>query len=451
VDACTGDLYFGSYDGSAYCATFDGALKWHREMPGSITIPPVVGQNGKVYFYSNSYEHEVDDITYIFPSTLRALNPGGGGDYWTHYVYYSDTLYGLEASTPMVMDSDDNLYLTDSSGYLFSVEPGYDSYRWNTTLGSSAPIIAGGTVLVPELGTLRALGTSGTGLWSFGYGIGDTPAISADGKIYIWGGEGIGLYVLDLITGEQLHSLETHGNGRDMVLYSHHLKGRLLFIDGADTLSCYEVSSGPASGSWAQYGGTYKHLNRREDAPWVSIDSPDEGAVLSGEESVLINGSDDMTCIPMKAHVYVDDALVDTTNSLPYAYQWHTGASQDGNYTLTVLGVDKAGNESRTHVNVTVDNPAAPTYGPADPIPTFSWNAPDGEKKYRIYFATDSDFNNIITRKKRWTKKTSWTPSKKKWKKVLAVAAGSTPRIVYWKVIGKKTGLVHMGMFYVTN
>ena len=304
-------------------------------------------------------------------------------------------------------------------------------------------------------------------IWSASYGTNGTPVISADGKLYTANEQSLvslrlsdGTCLTSDNGGNCTSSVGLSGKGRDLVLGSVNRRGRLAMVtavtDGDVTsymIDCFEVNRGPASGPWPQYGGTYQHSGRGDDAPFVKIISPKSGSIVSGDVDIVVEGSDPQLCGKPKLNIYLDDYKADVLKEETSVYRWLTGSSQNGSYTITLEGVDKAGNISETSINLTLDNPAPEVYTPSSPIPTFNWLAM-GDTKFRIYFSTDPNFGTILATSKKaskpWLNTPGWTPSQKDWNKIMG-AAGSSPVRVYWKAIGKEVGLIHVGTFWVSR
>jgi len=90
--------------------------------------------------------------------------------------------------------------------------------------------------------------------------------------------------------------------------------------------------------------------------PTVSITEPANNAVVGGLVTIKVtvndaNGID-------KVEFYIDNTLLGSDASSPYEITWDTKSYSDGNYTITVKAIDKAGNTSQTSITVRVDNTA---------------------------------------------------------------------------------------------
>lgn len=448
-----GDVYLGATDGHLYAAGGGGGLKWKLKTAGPIESTPAVAHDGIIFVVANG------SSVPGYAATLYAVR-SSGGIWWE----YPDLLVN-PVRLPLVLDADDNIFITDSAGLTTVVPPTKTtpppdprSVLWQGSGGPASPIIAGNYALYSDAGTTRTVqvadGTDGP--WSAPYGAAIAPAVSSDGKVYvvqnIGGGEAY-LVSLDMADGAELSTSKLSGGGRDPVLLSLNRRGRVYLIAADYNVECYGVPRGAATGPWVQYGGTPFHPARRSQSPTAFIASPPDGSTVSGSVAVQFGGTVDQACDGPKIHLYVEGYRLTTADASPAGFTWLTGASQNGNYTLTAECWDKAGNVAEASVNVSLSNPEPPTYHAADPIPTFSWQA-QGDSKFRVYLSTDPEFGTILatskTDQKPWLKSPGWTPSQKQWNKVLA-AAGSSPVRVYWKAIGKTAGLVHLGSFYVAH
>ena len=87
--------------------------------------------------------------------------------------------------------------------------------------------------------------------------------------------------------------------------------------------------------------------------PTVSIDSPFNGAEISGQVTVTASASDDRGVTQVE--FYVDGGLKATDTSDPYSYRWSTIKEAAGPHTLQAKAYDAAGHSgSSALVNVTV-------------------------------------------------------------------------------------------------
>lgn len=448
-----GDVYLGTTGGTLYAVAPGGGVKWKFKTVGPIESTPAVGRDGIIYVVAN------DSAPQDYPATLYAFYPNGG------IKWMAPSLLGFKVFLPLVLDGDDNIYVTDSAGTVTVVPPTKTTpppdprtYLWKASVGSASPVIAGGLLLYSGAGSTKTVQISdgADGPWAGDHGGAVAPAISADGKAYVIQNddpENAYLVALDMADGTTLSQTRLAGATRDAALVTLNRKGRVVLITADYNVECYSVPRGGAPGPWVQYGGTSYHSARRSDVPTAFITSPADGSQVNGDVNVLYGGTVDQTCDGPKVNFYIEDFKAASAAVSPASFIWFTGASQDGPYTLTAECWDKAGNVVETSINVTLHNPAPPIYTTVDPAPTFAWQ-PMGDSKFRVYLSTDPEFGTILTKSKTptkpWLKSPGWTPNKKQWAKVLAVA-GASPVRVYWKAIGKDAGLVYLGSFTITH
>jgi hypothetical protein len=94
--------------------------------------------------------------------------------------------------------------------------------------------------------------------------------------------------------------------------------------------------------------------------PVAAITSPTERAVVSGSVTVGIAASDDRAV--SRVDLLVDDVMVGTTTSTPYAIAWNTSAIVNGVHNLVARAHDPSGNVGESAVvAVTVDNASSGT------------------------------------------------------------------------------------------
>ncbi|MHA1769487.1 MAG: S8 family serine peptidase [Candidatus Thorarchaeota archaeon] len=85
------------------------------------------------------------------------------------------------------------------------------------------------------------------------------------------------------------------------------------------------------------------------NAPVVTITSPDDGATVSGVYQISVSVSDEDTLTP---DIYIDDVYVATA----YTYDWDTTTYSDGSHTIYAEATDSGGLTGSDTNAVTVDN-----------------------------------------------------------------------------------------------
>ena len=126
----------------------------------------------------------------------------------------------------------------------------------------------------------------------------------------------------------------------------------------------------------------------------------------------------------------------------------------DGTYTVDVVARDYAGNQTVAEANVTIQNPA-PVYGMFSSPPLFTWLPNSTDVKYQVNISPDPSFYYVLatsaTPERGYKKMLSWTPSNKKWKKILnyAMSQPSNQTTFYWRAVGKYDGEVVTKTFII--
>lgn len=122
-------------------------------------------------------------------------------------------------------------------------------------------------------------------------------------------------------------------------------------------------------------------------APAVSLDSPSPGAVLKTSANISASANDDVGGSGIaKVDFLLDNSVVATQVSAPYAQSLDVSNFSNGTHTLTAKAYDKAGNSSQDSTSVTVQNAVADTQAPTAPTNlavvanaynkvTFTWTA----------------------------------------------------------------------------
>jgi hypothetical protein len=107
--------------------------------------------------------------------------------------------------------------------------------------------------------------------------------------------------------------------------------------------------------------------------PSVTLNSPADNAKLSGTVTLTATAADNVGVASVNFR-WDSVSFAAPDGSAPYSYSWDTTKFDDGDYTLTAVAVDAAGNKTVSNlVTVTVAN-AAPDPGSSDPEPAPQWN-----------------------------------------------------------------------------
>ncbi len=107
-------------------------------------------------------------------------------------------------------------------------------------------------------------------------------------------------------------------------------------------------------------------------APSVNITAPASGAAVSGQISIIVNASDNVSV--SKVELLRNGALVGSTSSSPYSFYWDTSTLANGSYIFSAKAYDTAGNVGiSSSITVTVNNSAVSVDHTA---PTVSISAP---------------------------------------------------------------------------
>ena len=86
--------------------------------------------------------------------------------------------------------------------------------------------------------------------------------------------------------------------------------------------------------------------------PVVKIISPKDGAVVSGEQTIVVDATDDRGVAVVD--VYLEDELLGSVTVEPWEVFWDATALATGNYRLVAVATDEAGNVAQDEVEVLV-------------------------------------------------------------------------------------------------
>lgn len=110
----------------------------------------------------------------------------------------------------------------------------------------------------------------------------------------------------------------------------------------------------PADGAAAASSDTTK--------PTVAVTAPANGANISGVVTLAANATDDKGVSAVEFRV--NGALVGTDTTVPYAAAWDSKGVANGQYTVSAVARDAAGNTATSAITISVNNPVADTGAP---------------------------------------------------------------------------------------
>ena len=215
-----GTIYVGSWDDYLHAVNPNGTRKWTFCAYDSISSSPAIAENGTIYFGSmgfpeyggcnifavnpngtEKWRYQTGDMIFSDPAIGNdCIIYIGSGDRYLYAMNPNGTLrwrFGTGGEIhghPSIAD-DGTIYIPSYDDYLYAVYPN-GTMRWKVNTGygsaSSAAIAEDGTLYI---GTdkLYAIYPNGTIKWSLDVGgdiLSATPAISADGTIYVSTGTG---------------------------------------------------------------------------------------------------------------------------------------------------------------------------------------------------------------------------------------------------------------------
>jgi thermitase len=111
--------------------------------------------------------------------------------------------------------------------------------------------------------------------------------------------------------------------------------------EGAHTLKAVASDDAGNTGE-AQISVTVHNQAADTTPPTVAITSPADGAQVGGSVSVTVDTSDDVGVV--RVELYVNGALVSSSNASPFKTSWNARKAAPGAYTLQCKAYDAAGN-----------------------------------------------------------------------------------------------------------
>lgn len=436
-------IFFGTKDGYLHCVNGNsGQVLWKKKL-GFAVGPPSIGADGTIYVASENF--------------LYAITEQGFIKWRVNCFNYSEV--------PIAIDSYDNLYYI--RGGILDVYDKFGNFIWEAyddkgqliLVEKRPPVFYGDTaIFVLDGGSdLIAFDVfSGETLWKF--------SATCDAYKNTWKADIVGVPAIDSLgygmfcdaTGELVYfevscgheygwhpTIESYA-GTNVILTPRKNKGLVIIATGQGKRSIQAITHwAPPAGSYCQWLGNPAHLQRRDEPPLLQVAHPTPNETISNLLLVDASAADDYGVKSIE--FYLNDTFMSKTTT-DFLY-WHSDVScfEDGDYEISVVAFDYAGNSTIEDLYVTVLT-SIPVYGLYSSPPIFSWFPKNEDKKFQVNISPDPSFYYIITssgtKDHPYKKMLSWQPSKKKWKKVLQFALGhpDTQVTFYWRVVGKYYG-----------
>src|SRR6266536_1494897 len=229
-----GTIYQGTFGRQLLALNPDGTTKWAVTVPSVVESTPAILADGRICFLAGG-------ILYV-------VNPDGS------FSWRFRTGGVFDEAAPAI-GSDGTIY---TAGYsvMYALHPD-GTLRWSYDVGqviTGAPAVTRGGVAYVPSGDLYALDPTGSLLWEWvhprgSYGIGGSPAVGADGTIYV--------------------------NSFNPTVYAINPDGTTKWTYQADTCCTPDVPSSPALGAdgTIYFGAT--HYNPHPNVPSVFALNPD--------------------------------------------------------------------------------------------------------------------------------------------------------------------------------
>lgn len=86
--------------------------------------------------------------------------------------------------------------------------------------------------------------------------------------------------------------------------------------------------------------------------PTISITAPSDGQTVMGNVMITTNASDDVGVASVE--FTINGTLRESVTAAPFVYSWNTAAEANGQYTISAVAIDAAGNRGNAEITVTV-------------------------------------------------------------------------------------------------
>ncbi len=340
-----GTVLVGSWDGKVYALEgATGALKWTYQTGNTVESAPVVGVDGTVYFGCSNLVRQ---------ATITALDGALGTPKWEHatgsqgsaslalgaegtvYARAGTNLFAIDGASGTrlwtftapggmaadpALGNDGTVYAKSWEGLLYALDglTGAPQSGWKPPLVDSSPAgpVIGfeDTLLIPGGDRVHAFSAlTGATKWRFSTpdGVSATPAIAADGSVYVACGTGT-VYALDSATGAEHWRFET-GALLDAPL-AIGPDGTVYVAAGNRTLCALQGTSGLAETSWPKFHQNAQNTGRGMGGPPEIIRQPLRSVFMEGAEGriiVRLSGHPQPRC----QWFFNDSAVPDGTNA----------------------------------------------------------------------------------------------------------------------------------------
>lgn len=188
-----GVIYQGSWDGYLYAVKSNGDVKWKYQTAGAVSYPASIGHNGVIYLGAGDAHAGADPYVYAFKSdgTMKWQYDTGSERSGSPAIDENGLIYVASAPTLYVLNKDGSL--------AWAVGPNTDG-EGEDGGGDEPPGGDDGEQKIQAADDIAGI---------------ITPAIAADGTIYIGNSEGI-VYAIDPDSHETKWSYTTGPNGEGM-------------------------------------------------------------------------------------------------------------------------------------------------------------------------------------------------------------------------------------------
>jgi outer membrane protein assembly factor BamB len=284
VIAPDGTIYFADTSGNVFAVNPNGTEQWRRSVGNFVYSSPALAQDGTIYITNTN-------------RTLFAINPDGTQK-WA-YPLQSSTQSGINYASPSV-GADGTIYIGTGSqftafAYMNAINPNGTS-KWvftvpeaNNDIRSTAAIGADGAIYFTTSGAegkLYVLNSDGSVRWSYNNLLSvASPIVDASGTVYVASANPTPPYNATYAISATGTYLWSHQHGADsMGTPALAADGTLYVLDGAGILTAFSKTpvpdhtppqvTGEASGTPTRQGW----YNTNQTITWTSVDpSPSSG------------------------------------------------------------------------------------------------------------------------------------------------------------------------------
>ena len=334
-----GSIYVGTWNGNFYAINPDGTQKWVSDIGSVRRSSPAIATDGTIYIGAGTYGD----------GNLYAINPDGTVK-WSLFIGDWSTI----DSSPAI-SSDGTIYIRSAEGKLYAVSANgakkwafaQDGSGW---LNSSPVVGLDGSIYFSPNEYLYSLNPDGSAKWAFktGEDVESTPAIGANGTIYVGSNDG-NLYAISSDGSQEwkLHIgdkvVSSPAIGSNGTIYVGSRSGKSGSFSGK-LYAIKSLSGNLADTPWPMFRNNLNHTGRASALSLYVESSGRCNGKVPCYSSVqdAIEAADSGATIKIVSGTSTDDVCLDSSKNLSILGGWDSNfSSQSSSSAMCSIKIKK--------------------------------------------------------------------------------------------------------------